>query len=66
MRTAFAFLKGKEIEYCHILNRNLPDDIKVTAWAPCPTTSFRNGTDPASIPVSLVSSLSAQFLSEPL
>lgn len=33
-------VKGTEIEYCHILNRNLPDDIKVTAWAPCPTTSF--------------------------
>jgi hypothetical protein len=33
--------QDKEIDYCHILNRNLPDDIKVTAWAPCPTTTFR-------------------------
>ncbi len=35
------FFQEKEIDYCHILNRNLPDDIKVTAWAPCPTTTFR-------------------------
>jgi hypothetical protein len=40
------FFQEKEIDYCHILNRNLPDDIKVTAWAPCPTTTFRCLTFP--------------------
>ncbi|XP_023334180.1 tRNA pseudouridine(38/39) synthase [Eurytemora carolleeae] len=33
-------IKDTEIDYCHILNRNLPDNIKVTAWAPTNTVSF--------------------------
>lgn len=33
-------VKSTEIDYCHILNRNLPDDIKVTAWAPAPILNY--------------------------
>ena len=29
-----------EIDFCSVLNRNLPEDIRVTAWAPAPTTEF--------------------------
>jgi len=30
----------EELEYCTVLNRNLPDDIKVIAWSPCPNLEF--------------------------
>ena len=29
-----------EIDFCSVLNRNLPDDIRVTAWAPAPRLDF--------------------------
>ena len=29
-----------EIDFCSVLNRNLPEDIRVTAWAPAPTREF--------------------------
>jgi len=29
-----------ELEFCTVLNRNLPDDIKVVAWSPCPNVEF--------------------------
>ena len=29
-----------EIDYCSVLNRNLPEDIRVTAWAPAPSSEF--------------------------
>ena len=30
----------QELDYCTLLNRNLPPDIRVVAWAPAPTTQF--------------------------
>ena len=30
----------EEIDFCSVLNRNLPDDIRVTAWAPAPRQDF--------------------------
>jgi len=33
-------IKDEEVNYCNILNRNLPDNIKVTAWAPLNNTQF--------------------------
>ena len=30
----------KEIDFCTVLNRNLPDDIRVTGWAPAPRLDF--------------------------
>ena len=30
----------EEIDFCSVLNRNLPDDIRVTAWAPAPRPDF--------------------------
>ena len=32
--------KEKEIDFCSVLNRNLPEDIRVTAWAPAPSLQF--------------------------
>ena len=29
-----------EIDFCSVLNRNLPEDIRVTAWAPAPSREF--------------------------
>ena len=29
-----------EIDFCTVLNRNLPDDIRVTGWAPAPGLDF--------------------------
>jgi len=33
-------VKDEEVNYCNILNRNLPDNIKVTAWAPVDNLQF--------------------------
>jgi len=33
-------VKAEEVNYCNILNRNLPDNIKVTAWAPVDNIKF--------------------------
>jgi len=33
-------IKDTEIDFCNILNRNLPDNIKVTAWAPLNDKNF--------------------------
>jgi len=30
----------EEIDFCSVLNRNLPEDIRVTAWAPAPSLEF--------------------------
>ena len=30
----------REIDYCKLLNANLPNDIQVLAWAPCSNTDF--------------------------
>ena len=30
----------EEVDFCSVLNRNLPDDIQVTAWAPAPRQDF--------------------------
>jgi len=30
----------REIDYCKVLNANLPPDIQVLAWAPCPRPDF--------------------------
>ena len=30
----------EELEFCSLLNRNLPEDLQVTAWAPCPSLDF--------------------------
>jgi len=30
----------KEIDFCTVLNRNLPDDIRVTGWAPAPRLDY--------------------------
>jgi len=30
----------EEVDFCSVLNRNLPDDIRVTAWAPAPRQDF--------------------------
>lgn len=36
--------KSTEIRYCHILNKNLPQEIRVLAWAPVdPNFSARFG-----------------------
>ena len=32
--------KEEEIDYCTVLNRNLPADIKVTGWAPAPRLDY--------------------------
>ena len=32
--------KENEIDFCTVLNRNLPEDIRVTAWAPAPSLQF--------------------------
>jgi len=33
-------VKDEEVNYCNILNRNLPENIKVTAWAPVQNLNF--------------------------
>jgi len=33
-------MNDTEIDFCTVLNRNLPDDIRVTGWAPAPRKDF--------------------------